>query len=59
MIPVFGLGAAYVVGDRLLQRQWLGAALVVLATLGAALCYLTNNPTARETTADTDTASAD
>lgn len=59
LIPVFGLGAAYVVGDRLLQRQWLGAVLVVLATLGAARYYLTNNPTSRETTADTDTASAD
>lgn len=53
LIPVFGLGAAYFVGDRLLQRQWLGAALVVLATLGAALYHLTNNSTSREATPST------
>lgn len=53
LIPVFGLGAAFLVGDRLLQRQWLGATLVVLATLGAALYHLTNNSTSREATSDT------
>ncbi|MGB3828566.1 MAG: DMT family transporter [Ornithinimicrobium sp.] len=37
LIPVFGLGAASLMGDRLLERQWLGAALVVLATLGATI----------------------
>ncbi|MFZ2501272.1 MAG: EamA family transporter [Nocardioides sp.] len=42
LIPVFGLGAAYLVGDLLLDRQWLGATLVVLATLGADLHYLTD-----------------
>jgi drug/metabolite transporter (DMT)-like permease len=53
LIPVFGLGAAFLVGDRLLQRQWLGATLVVLATLGAALYHLMNNSTPREATSDT------
>ena len=47
LVPVFGLGAAYLVGDRLLQRQWLGASLVVLATLGAAAYHLTNNSNRR------------
>ena len=48
LIPVFGLGAAYLVGDRLLQRQWLGASLVVLATLGAVAHHLTNGSRDRE-----------
>lgn len=56
LIPVFGLGAAYLDGDRLLQRQWLGAALVVLSTLGAALFYLTNKPPSRGATANTTSA---
>ena len=42
MIPVFGLAAGYLAGDRLLERQWLGAAITVLATLGAALYHLTH-----------------
>ncbi len=40
LIPVFGLVAAYATGDRLLGRQWLGAAVVVLAVLAAALRQL-------------------
>ena len=40
LIPVFGLAAAYVAGDRLLDRQWLGAAVVVLATLAGAAHHL-------------------
>ncbi len=32
LIPVFGVAAGYVVGERLESRQWLGAALVILAT---------------------------
>lgn len=41
LIPIFGLAAAYLVGDRLLDRQWLGAALVVFATIVAAVHHLT------------------
>lgn len=36
LIPVFGLAAGYLVGDRLAERQWIGAALVVAATAAAA-----------------------
>jgi len=32
MIPIFGMAAAYVIGERLTERQLAGAALVVLAT---------------------------
>ena len=32
LIPVFGVAAGYLVGERLESRQWLGAALVILAT---------------------------
>lgn len=45
LIPVFGLAAGYVVGDRLVERQWLGAALVIVATAAAAAYHLTRNPT--------------
>jgi drug/metabolite transporter (DMT)-like permease len=38
LIPVFGIAAGYLVGDRLSDRQWMGAAMVVLAT-GAATAY--------------------
>lgn len=44
LIPVFGLAAALVVGDRLAGRQWLGAALVVLATAAAATLHITREP---------------
>jgi drug/metabolite transporter (DMT)-like permease len=32
LIPVFGVAAGYLVGERLEARQWLGAALVIVAT---------------------------
>lgn len=32
LIPVFGIAAAYVAGDRLAERQWVGAGMVVVAT---------------------------
>ncbi len=41
LVPVFGLAAAYALGDRLTGRQWVGAVLVVLAAAGAATRYLT------------------
>jgi drug/metabolite transporter (DMT)-like permease len=41
LIPVFGVAAAYLVGDRLSDRQWTGAALVVVATGAAAAYHLT------------------
>lgn len=40
LIPVFGLGAAALAGDRLDGRQWLGAGVVVLATAAAAVVHL-------------------
>lgn len=40
LIPVFGLAAAYLVGERLLDRQWVGAAIVVLATAVVAIHHL-------------------
>jgi drug/metabolite transporter (DMT)-like permease len=41
LIPVFGLTAGYLLGERLVDRQWLGAALVITATAGAAARHLT------------------
>ena len=32
LIPVFGVAAGYLVGERLESRQWVGAALVIVAT---------------------------
>jgi probable blue pigment (indigoidine) exporter len=49
LIPVFGLAAAYVAGDRLLERQWLGALLVVLATAAAAVHHLRRRSVSRHT----------
>ncbi len=46
LIPVFGLAAGYLVGDRLIGRQWLGAALVVAATAVATAYHLSRPPTA-------------
>ncbi len=37
LIPVFGVAAGYVVGERLAGRQWTGAAIVVLATVAIAV----------------------
>ncbi len=43
LIPVFGIAAGYVVGDRLSSRQWIGAVLVVLATGAGAIRHLTRD----------------
>ena len=40
LVPVFGLAAAYVTGDRLISRQWLGAAVVILAAVVTAVAHL-------------------
>ena len=40
LIPVFGLAAAHLVGERLLERQWIGAAIVVLAIAAVAIHHL-------------------
>ncbi len=45
LIPVFGLAAGYLVGDRLTDRQWIGATLVVVATAAATAYHLTRRPT--------------
>jgi drug/metabolite transporter (DMT)-like permease len=37
LIPVFGVAAGFLVGERLAGRQWLGAAIVVAATLAIAI----------------------
>jgi probable blue pigment (indigoidine) exporter len=37
LIPVFGVAAGYLVGERLAARQWLGAVVVVVATVVIAL----------------------
>jgi drug/metabolite transporter (DMT)-like permease len=47
LIPVFGLVAAFVIGDRLTGQQWLGAALVVLATATAATLHIIREPRGR------------
>jgi drug/metabolite transporter (DMT)-like permease len=38
LIPVFGLAAGYLVGERLEPRQWIGAIVIVAAT--AVVCLL-------------------
>ena len=37
LIPVFGVAAGYLVGERLAGRQWTGAAIVVIATVAVAV----------------------
>jgi probable blue pigment (indigoidine) exporter len=37
LIPVFGVAAAYLTGERLDPRQWLGAVIIVAATVGIAV----------------------
>lgn len=37
LIPVFGVAAGYLVGERLAGRQWTGVAIVVLATVAIAV----------------------
>ena len=41
LVPVFGIAAGYLAGDRLTDRQWIGAAMVVVATGAAATYHLT------------------
>ncbi len=41
LVPVFGIAAGYFAGDRLTDRQWIGAAMVVVATGAAATYHLT------------------
>lgn len=45
LIPVFGVVAGYFVGDRLSDRQWLGAVIIVVATGAAAIYHLTRDNT--------------
>ena len=40
LIPVFGLAAGYLPGDRLIARQWVGAVLVILAAAATAIRHL-------------------
>lgn len=44
LIPVFGLAAAFLVGERLDPRQWVGAVVIVAAT--AAIAVRQRRPTA-------------
>lgn len=37
LIPVFGMAAGYLVGERLEPRQWLGAAVIVVTTAAIAM----------------------
>jgi probable blue pigment (indigoidine) exporter len=37
LIPVFGVAAGYLTGERLADRQWLGAAIVIAATAAIAV----------------------
>ena len=37
LIPLFGVAAGYLVGERLAGRQWTGAAIVVVATVAIAV----------------------
>ena len=37
LIPIFGLGAGFVIGERLVERQWVGVALVLAATATTAI----------------------
>jgi drug/metabolite transporter (DMT)-like permease len=49
LIPVFGVAAGYLTGERLEPRQWLGAVIIVAATAAIALrqrAVVTATPTA-------------
>ena len=43
LIPVFGLAGAYGLGDRFIDRQWVGAVIVILAAAAAAVRHLTRH----------------
>lgn len=45
LIPVFGVAAGYFAGERLTDRQWLGATLVIVAMAAATAVHLTREPT--------------
>ena len=55
LIPVFGVAAGYLAGERLGLRQWLGAIVIVAATAVIAArhrgCVLGTGPSSEETTA--------
>lgn len=40
LTPVFGLAAAYALGDRFIERQWVGVGLVILAAAAVAIRHL-------------------
>jgi len=50
LIPVFGLAAAYALGDRFIDRQWAGTILVILTTTAAATWHLSSSSRTRERT---------
>jgi drug/metabolite transporter (DMT)-like permease len=37
LIPVFGIAGGYLVAERLQPRQWLGAVVIVVATVAIAV----------------------
>ncbi len=47
LIPVFGVAAGYLVGERLAGRQWTGVAIVVLATVAVAFQQARGEQTVR------------
>ena len=44
LIPVFGLAAGYLVGERLEPRQWVGAVVIVAATAAIAIGQRSTTP---------------
>ena len=50
LIPVFGLAAGYLIGERLESRQWVGAAITVAATMAIALAKRLASQTVGTTT---------
>ena len=54
LIPIFGLGAGFVIGERLAERQWVGVALVLAATATTAIQQSRNHVAEREPSARGD-----
>lgn len=50
LIPVFGLAAGYLLGDRLLDHQWVGAGVVIVAAAAAAIWHLASSSGVSEET---------
>lgn len=48
LVPVFGLTAAYVTGDRLIAQQWIGAGLIVIAATIAVIVPARPDPATPE-----------